>query len=232
MLGHSSKRPSRQRVIRVVKRELLDSLSEDDPNAMHNRRDIRKFNVIMGNFRWFRRTLKKVLRPSDRILEIGAGSGDLGSYLLHSHISDNNILLDGLDLCSRPQSWRPPWGWHKIDLRLFEGYDKFSIVLASMILHQFEREDLFELGRKLSQETRVIIASETARRRLHLYQLKLGKILGTNPVTDHDARVSIEAGFLGDELPRFLGLESKVWSWSCQTGILGQYRMTAVRKEA
>ena len=184
---------------------------------------------MMGNFGWFRRALGRHLRSDDSILEIGAGAGDLGAYLASASGLEAFSKLDGLDLCSRPDCWDRHWGWRKIDLNRFEGYAGYSVVLTSMILHQLTDHQLLVLGRKLSQTCRLIVASEPARRKLHLFQLRLCKLLGTSPETDHDARVSIEAGFLGQELPKLLGLDSTQWNWRCTTGFLGQYRMVALR---
>ena len=58
----------------------------------------------------------------------------------------------------------------------------------------------------------------------------LGPLFGASYVTKHDARVSIAAGFLGNELADLLTLEAQRWSWDCHTGGLGVYRMTAHRR--
>jgi hypothetical protein len=55
-------------------------------------------------------------------------------------------------------------------------------------------------------------------------------LLGGSHVTRHDARVSIAAGFLGDELPAALGLDPRNWHWRCTTTALGAYRMIALRR--
>lgn len=217
-------------MIRVVKPEILDSLPQGHPDALHNRRDIRRLNILMGNFRWFARILKKVLRPQDRLLDLGAGGGDLGKHLERSTLRDPSIPLTGLDLWSRPSFWPERWDWLQEDIRSFNGYDRYPVILANLILHQFEDSLLSEIGSRINRHARVILASETARRKRHLHQLKLAKLLGTHPVTDHDAKVSIEAGFVGEELPLLLGLDASVWTWTCKTCLLGQYRMIAVRQ--
>ena len=66
---------------RIVKPEILDKLNPDDPAALHNRRDLRLFNRLMGNNRWMRRTLTHIVNPEDSVLELGAGVGDFGLYL-------------------------------------------------------------------------------------------------------------------------------------------------------
>ncbi|OYU98743.1 MAG: hypothetical protein CFE26_27060, partial [Verrucomicrobiales bacterium VVV1] len=52
--------------------ELLDALPAADPAAVHSRRDLRRINALMGNTRWFRRTLPHLTTPADRALELGA----------------------------------------------------------------------------------------------------------------------------------------------------------------
>ena len=85
-------------MIRIVEREILDTLAENDPDALHNRRDITKFNALMGNFRWFRQNLKNRTSCHDRILEIGSGGGELGAYLEKKLKHSYPFKIDGLDL--------------------------------------------------------------------------------------------------------------------------------------
>jgi len=217
-------------MIRAIKPEILDQLPENHPDALHNRRDLLIFNHLMGNFRWFYRELKKRLDKNDHLLEIGSGLGDLGRWLFPRILNEHDIEYDGLDQFSRPSKWPKSWNWHQTDLRVFDEYDHYDIILANLVLHQFEDQELFRLGQKIDRSTKLILISEPARRNLHLFQLKFARLLGTNYVTNHDARVSIEAGFINDELPNLLGLDLKQWKYNCEVGFLGQYRMIAIRK--
>ena len=215
---------------RIVKPEILDSLDENDPAAIHNRRDIRLFNRLMGTFRWFTRQVSTLIQEEDRMLEIGAGWGDLGYCLNKRVLAKKGLALDGLDVCSRPEKWPKGWLWHQADLRAFKKYGDYHFVLANLVLHQFEDDELRALGAVLQESTRVLIVNEPARRAFHKFQVKGAKLLGSNYVTDHDALVSVEAGFLGDELPNLLGFDPKQWNWRCTAGILGHYRMVAIRR--
>ncbi len=219
-------------MIRSVEPEILDTLAEDDPAALRNRKDITHFNILMGNFRWFCQNLLKHLLAKDEILEIGAGGGELGSYLANRLSCGFPLKMDGLDLWSRPEKWPHSWNWHQADLTDFDNYSPYSVITASMILHQFKESALRRLGEKIRHNARLIIASETARSRTSLFLFKIGKsILRYNRVTQHDAPASIRAGFRGDELPHMLGLPPDQWAWTCRTGLRGQYRMIAIRKE-
>lgn len=218
-LGQPSSRMRRQ-----LTPELLDSLSPDDPAAAHNRRDLRIINRIAGTARWFADELAARIRPGDRILEVGAGTGELGRDLRR-----RGFVVDGLDLWPRPADWPRDAQWHQTDLRAFEAYAGYSVILGSLIFHQFDEPDLAALGMRLRQ-ARLLLASEPARQRRAKVLLAVGgALLGANYVTRHDARVSVEAGFLGDELPRFLRMDRTGWSWQSDLWPLGMYRLTAER---
>ena len=66
---------------RTIQPELLDTLPPENPDALHSRRDLRLINTFMGNHRWLERALKRNARADERILEIGAGTGELARRL-------------------------------------------------------------------------------------------------------------------------------------------------------
>jgi hypothetical protein len=211
---------------RILEPEILDSLPPDHPDALHNRRDLRLTNQLAGNFRWFAQSLPHVVGPRERILEIGAGTGELGGVLRR-----RGYAIDGLDLWPRPAAWPPESAWHTGDLRTFDRYAEYAAVLGNLIFHQFDAADLAALGAQLRRNARVILACEPGRRRRAQVLFRvIGRLLGANYVSLHDARVSIAAGFRDDELPRALGLESPTWEVRCSTTLLGAYRMLAVRR--
>lgn len=206
--------------------EILDSLPHDHPDALHNRRDLRVTNRVLGNYRWFERTLPGAISRGDRVLEIGAGTGDL-----RLRLARQGIFSDGLDLWPKPDGWPADRAWHRTDLLAFDGYDEYSVIIGNLIFHQFTSEQLAALGEKLRRSARLIMACEPVRRRSSQILFRtIAPLLGANHVSLHDAHVSVAAGFCGDELPQMLGLNQQEWDCRCVATLLGTYRMVATRR--
>lgn len=211
---------------RILEPELLDSLPPQDPDALHSRRDLRVTNQILGNYRWLIRTLRPLLRPSEVALELGAGVGELGRQLAAA-----GIAADGIDLWPRPADWPTERTWHIHDLRTFTEYARYPVVFGNLIFHHLAETELAELGAVLRRNARAIVASEPMRRRSSQKLFgAIAPLFGANRVTLHDGHVSIAAGFVGDELARFLGLDASEWECRCNTSVLGAYRLVAVRR--
>ncbi|MCX6951532.1 MAG: class I SAM-dependent methyltransferase, partial [Verrucomicrobia bacterium] len=145
-------------MLRTLHPELLDSLPPDHPDALHSRRDLRWINRVMGNHRWFVRTLPPLLRAGERALELGAGTGELGARL-----TARGAAVDGLDFVPRPAGWPDRAAWHLGDLRAFSGYQGYAAVLANLILHHLTDPELAALGATLGRTARVILACEPRR---------------------------------------------------------------------
>lgn len=211
---------------RILKPEILDSLSPDDPAAQHNRRDLRIINRIMGNPRWFQHILPSLTRPGERVLEIGAGLGEL-----HRLLTPDVSKLDALDLWPAPADWPRTSRWHQADLNRFDRWEDYPVVFGNMIFHQFDSLALQTLGARITTHARVLVACEPARHPLWqgLFAL-LCPLIGANHVSRHDGHVSIGAGFVRDELPVLLGLDPALWEWQARTNWLGAYRLIARKR--
>jgi len=213
-------------LVRVVMPELLDELPQNSPDAQASRRDLRNLNRLLGSTGWFKKILREKHQPGELVLEIGAGTGELGRAL-------NTVVpvLAGLDLCRRPADWPNLAPWYENDVLRFTHWADYPIVIGNLFFHHFGNTGLSELGANLNEYARVIIASEPlrVRRTERLFSL-VCPLIRANAVTRYDGRVSIAAGFRHDELPHLLRLDPLIWGWCVQENWLGSCRMVAVRR--
>lgn len=213
-------------MLRHLQPELLDALPVDHPDAIHSRRDLILINRLMGNARWFRATLATHLRPNERLLELGAGTGELAQSLraIAPH-------LDGIDRVPVPHPWPSSARWHQTDIEQFTGWHDYPVVMGNLILHHFSEASLKTLGAALAPHARLLIFNEPVRRRyLQRLWTLVAPLAGAHSVTQHDGYVSIGAGFSAHELPYSLGLDPKLWQWDVTTTWMGAYRLVAQRR--
>lgn len=214
---------------RNIQPEILDCLPPEHPQALRNRRDIRRINALMRAFSWHRRNLRLV-RPDDRILEIGAGRGELLGYLRKHMPAFPLSSFTGLDVIPPSRNWPYEAKWLKMKLEEFHSFDSYTVVLANLILHQFEDSHLNRIGLQINTHARMLSILEPHRARRHLLQMSLGRLVGMGPITRHDGFVSIRAGFRGGELPALLNLDSALWHWEESITFWGAYRLRAIRR--
>jgi len=212
-------------IARIVLPEILDGLSQDSCAARASRRDLRIINRLLRSQAWFEGILQNSRRAGESVLEVGAGTGELGRAL-SATVPD----LAGLDLGHRPIDWPPRAPWFETDVLDFTGWANYPVVIGNLFFHHFDEAALEHLGERLNEHARVIIASEPlrARRATTLWSL-LCPLIQAHPVTRHDGRVSIGAGFRHDELPLLLQLDPANWHWRVQETWLGSYRLVAVK---
>jgi hypothetical protein len=213
---------------RIVEPELLDSLPHDAPEALRNRRDIARINWLMGTFGWFERRLRAhsgTLAAGSRVVELGAGDGALGLHLRPT-LDALGWTLTGVDLAPRPAAWPAHWGWRQEDLLTCDAPADAGVVLANLILHQFNDDALRGLAPRLAR-TRLLLASEPLRSpRAHLLALLLFPVM--NRVSRHDAVVSVRGGFRPGELAQAVGLAG-THSVRERATLRGGLRLEAVR---
>lgn len=209
---------------RVVTPEILDTLPPDAIEAKHSRRDLRLINGCMGNVRWFRHVVERHLHPGDRVLELGAGDGGL------HRVCPRGITWHALDFAPPPADWPSGATWHQADIRHFDRWSDYSVIIGNLIFHHLEAAELAAAGRVIRAHARLIVASEPSRTRgAALGFALLARVIRAHAVTRHDGRVSVAAGFRGDELAHALGLTRSEWSWRAHHGWFGANRLIASR---
>jgi hypothetical protein len=141
------------------------------------------------------------------------------------------IPIDGLDLLPPPENWPNSLTWHSADLRVFEQYPNYQVIVGNLVFHHFEDSELAYLGGQIRRSARMIVACEPARRQISQFMFRIfGPLFGASHVTLHDGGVSIAGGFSGDELPQALGLTDSEWIINRSVSLVGLYRMIATRR--
>jgi hypothetical protein len=211
---------------RTTEAELLDILPLDSPDARRSRRDLLRINQVMGNLAWFQRIVPKLAEPDEGALELGAGDG-----ILALRLRGAGVRVDSLDRFPAPRRWPATARWHASDLRCFDRWADYKVVLANLVLHHLDDFELAALGARLDRHARVLVFNEPLRSVRARFLWAVGAPLGgACAVTRHDGRLSIEAGFRGDELPRTLRLDPARWDWRVEETFLGACRLVAVRR--
>jgi len=207
-------------VKRLIQPEILDHLSPDDPRVFHARKDLRLINGLMNHARILRSSIFPQLNAghSLRIVEIGSGDGALAYEIFKKWGKlPAGSRFDFVDkagsLSKQVKRDLGALGWevnefetdvfHWIDSRS----DSYDLCFASLFLHHFDERELTLLFRQLSKKIERFICIEPRRDRFGLLGALGLRLLGCDPVTLHDAKVSVRAGFHHQEL-------SRIWNQS------------------
>jgi hypothetical protein len=197
---------------RIVEPELLDELPPGDPHAVRSRRDLRRVNAWMRNHTIMANALQTGLngQTPKQIIELGAGDGH---FLLRvakkvaPRWPDVNMTLLDHQKIVEPQTLAAfaPLGW-RAEAVVADVFDWLqtpapaNVIVANLFLHHFGDARLAELLRAIAGRTRLFVAIEPRRERWPGFFSRLLWAIGCNPVTRHDATVSIRAGFSDNEL--------------------------------
>lgn len=199
-------------VKRIVQPELLDVLPPGDPRAVGSRRDLRRVNACMGNHDLMAKTLSASFagRPPEHLTELGAGDGNFLLQVaqkitppwlgVRARLVDRqkNISLETLAAFAA-LNWRAG----EIVADVFNSPEiESGVVIANLFLHHFTDGRLTDLLHQISRRTNLFIALEPRRGAWPWFCSRWLWAIGCNDVTRHDATVSVQAGFSGDELSR------------------------------
>jgi hypothetical protein len=211
---------------RCVKPELLDALPPIDPLAQGSRRDLVLLNKLMGHAGLLRQTWHEAEAESwaEQIVDLGSGDGMLALSLVrkiaHGSILKRVVLVDRQPIIS--EASRKAFLELGLELEIVEanvfdwlGHEPLTahtFTTANLFLHHFEPKLLRGLLDLIASTTNAFAACEPRRSALPLLASKMIGLIGCNAVTRHDALISVQAGFITDEL-------SRIWpaggEWHC-----------------
>lgn len=209
---------------RIVVPETLDSLAEDDPQAVRSRRDLQRVHRAMGTRRILRRALGSLGLPCRqaaplRLLELGAGDGSLMLGVAQSlkaqwpavdiTLLDRQRLVAPATLAAYARlGWSATaqvvdvldWASAASSRPAGGPVAQWDVIVASLFVHHFEGAELAGLLAAIEMGAGRFFACEPRRGRLALAGSHLVGAIGANAVTRRDAVLSVHAGFQGTEL--------------------------------
>ena len=115
---------------RAVVPEILDHLDSADPAAVRSRRDLRRINWLMGNFRWLERALRELGSPTS-LVEVGCGDGRFISQLAARGWKD----LTAVDLAPPPPDLPENVTWLQQDVSSALAGTRGGILVANLFWH-------------------------------------------------------------------------------------------------
>lgn len=196
---------------RRVEPEWLDDLPEDDPRARRSRRELARVNALMANARILGRLLRAAAGGVPRsVVELGAGDGRFAVRLaraLGAAPPGATFTLVDRQALADPEALRAlaALGWDARHERA-DAFDWLAAsgpceaIAANLFLHHLGPADLRRLLGLAASRTRAFAACEPRRSPLAAMGSRLLGLVGCGEVTRHDARVSVRAGFRGEEL--------------------------------
>lgn len=198
---------------RRVTPEILDELPASDPRARRSRADLRRINRIMAAVTWLKRGLASAAAARPRaVVELGAGDGTLALRLARSlgnpWLGTHLTLLDLEPIVAQKTADAiRACGWtvevvaaDALDWLARTRPERVGVVFANLFVHHFEGERLTRLLGGVAAHADAFVCCEPRRSRFALAGSRLLGLIGCNDVTRHDAVVSVEAGFRGDEI--------------------------------
>ena len=207
--------------MRKLTPELLDHLPHDDPGAIRSRQDLRRINAFMGNDSWI---LRNIPSETPHITEIGAGDGHLLGKI---HKLFPTAPLTAYDLTPKPDALTDTVEWIRGDILENPPSPRGGTLIANLILHHFTDSQLGQLASWIASFDQIIV-NEPLRSPLPRHMGSLAHPF-IHPITRHDMRVSIEAGFVAKELPAVLRLTGKGFAIRETSTWRGSQRMVASR---
>ena len=231
-------------MLRTLHAELVDALPADHPEAMETRRDLRLLNSLMGHTGILARSLKSVSRKNTslRLVEIGAGDGQVllrvARRLARNWYDVDIIFVDMQDLLlteTKADFAVLNWGSRSVKADILQWLgdtadEKCDVILANLVLHHFSNEQLKSLFSLAARKADAFIAVEPRRARFPLFCARWLSLIGCNPVTCHDAPISVLAGFRDDELSALWPSGGK-WVLKERAAGLFSHHFVARRKE-
>ena len=183
----------------MIEPEWLDEASPD--KARDNLQDLVRLNRHWGGHSSLGALLRRVAAPRGpcTILDVGSASGDMGSEIArlwpNARVTSLDYVAHHLDDAPGPKLVGDAF-------RLPFAPQSFDYVFSSLLLHHFTDQQVVELLASFANVARrAVLAVDLHRTPIPYHFVPATRFaLGWNPITVHDAPISVAAGWAPREL--------------------------------
>jgi 2-polyprenyl-3-methyl-5-hydroxy-6-metoxy-1,4-benzoquinol methylase len=183
----------------MLRPELLDSAEQG--LADRNLRDLARINRWCGGHRVLLRVLKDFVGPWEKfsVLDVGAGSGDMGRRI-RGKFPNVTVILSDYRSSHLRSATLPRVAADAFRLPFLPG--TFDFVICSSFLHHFSDGEVIDLIREMRLlARRALIVLDLERHPIPFYFLPMTRrVFQWSTLTLHDGPVSVAAGFRTEEL--------------------------------
>ena len=192
--------------------ELMDRPQPVSTELAHDLENLRRLNQWFGSYRLVRAFLRCWLHPGGtyRILDLATGYGDIPRMIVAwARERGCGVRIDAVDqqpstleLAQKASAGFPEIHFQCADALTFSSAATYDLVLSSLALHHFSERDAVRLLRqaqRLSHEN-VLIADLERSVFTSASVWLLTATIFREPMTRHDARVSVQRAFSHREL--------------------------------
>jgi 2-polyprenyl-3-methyl-5-hydroxy-6-metoxy-1,4-benzoquinol methylase len=215
---------------RIVEHELLDELPPASVEAVGSRVDLRRLNSILGHADILSRLLCQQFSQNVsgtktfRLADLGGGDGTFllrlakrcpsrGPRIEATLVDQQNIVSPETRRAFTALNWQVESATANVFEWLEQTGPDMDVIIANLFLHHFDDDSLSALLRLVAVRTKLFIACEPRRSPIALAASKVVRFLGCNPITRHDAVLSVRAGFCGHEISSLWPADGK-WQLS------------------
>jgi ubiquinone/menaquinone biosynthesis C-methylase UbiE len=187
--------------------EWMDRPQPVSPELVSDLRNLRSLNRYFGSYPLVRHFLRRWIRPNDnlRIVDLATGSGDIPRLVVeHARKVGARVTVDAVDFqastveVARSLSEKfPEIRYHCAGIQHFGENHSYDLVLFSLALHHFTKDDAVALLRHARDLSRgCVLVSDLRRNRLTTIAIDLlTTFVYREPMTRNDARASIRRAF-------------------------------------
>jgi 2-polyprenyl-3-methyl-5-hydroxy-6-metoxy-1,4-benzoquinol methylase len=192
--------------------EIMDRPQPVSPELERDLKNIRALNRYLGSYWLVSRFVRRWIKPGEhvRMVDLATGSGDIPRLIVDlARKIGAKVEIDALDRQSATlkiarglSAAYPEISYIEADILEWRSEELYDIVFCSLVLHHFSDRDAVRVLRRCRDLSRKFVLVSDLRRgwlaRIGAYLLTA--LIFREPMTRHDARVSVARAFSFDEM--------------------------------